>query len=450
MAAAAAFVLLVLLFATPAISKARDEYSKIPVSSELRPGTNSSVWISESGTFAFGFYGTRRGYAVCIFLAGISEKTVVWTANKFDPILPNNVVALSIEEQGLLIWHITQENSYSIYDRIAAPERTAASAAMLDSGNFVLYDSGGGTIWQSFDYPTHALLPGQRLRSGHELVSRASDRDLAIGMFRLKMQSDGNLVQYPVSTSDTGENAYYASGTFEAGGNFSLNLDNDGRLYLYGSGESRYNLTSGGGGGGGGVYLARVDPDGIFRLYNRSLALEGAWTAVWRSTEEKCGVKGICGANTFCTSREDRGVECTCLPGFGDGCREDFDAGDCRWGEKRRVRYGMMRVRNVTWIDNYYEVIDGTVSEEGCAVACVDDCNCVVAFFDDGSCRKQRLPLRYGVKSKSVSNTALVRVTLPSPSPVDRPSPGPSPPQLAQPPDSSGKIILLIHYPKPN
>ncbi|KAJ6682800.1 SERINE/THREONINE-PROTEIN KINASE [Salix koriyanagi] len=44
---------------------------------------------------------------------------------------------------------------------------------------------------------------------GSELFSPVSDTDLSTGIFRLKMQNDGNLVQYPVNTPDTAPYAYY-------------------------------------------------------------------------------------------------------------------------------------------------------------------------------------------------------------------------------------------------
>ncbi|KAJ0097000.1 hypothetical protein Patl1_27799 [Pistacia atlantica] len=74
---------------------------------------------------------------------------------------------------------------------------------MLDSGNFVLYNSSGGIIWESFGHPTDTILPTQRLQPGVELFSSVSETDPSTGKFRLKMQQDGNLLQYPINTPDT-------------------------------------------------------------------------------------------------------------------------------------------------------------------------------------------------------------------------------------------------------
>ncbi|KAK4708173.1 hypothetical protein R3W88_029098 [Solanum pinnatisectum] len=74
---------------------------------------------------------------------------------------------------------------------------------MLDTGNFVLYNSDHSIIWQSFDNPTNTLLPGQHISARQDLFSSASEADDSFGIFRLEMQHDGNLVQYPVDPEDS-------------------------------------------------------------------------------------------------------------------------------------------------------------------------------------------------------------------------------------------------------
>ena len=73
---------------------------------------------------------------------------------------------------------------------------------MLDSGNFVLYNSNNKITWHTFDIPTNTLLQGQRHAVEKELVSSVSESDQSTGTFQLKMQTDGNLVQYLVQNSD--------------------------------------------------------------------------------------------------------------------------------------------------------------------------------------------------------------------------------------------------------
>lgn len=65
---------------------------------------------------------------------------------------------------------------------------------------------------QSFDHPTDAILPGQILSQGQELFYIKSESDYSTGLFRLKMQSNSNLVQYPVGTTDERKHAYWTTG----------------------------------------------------------------------------------------------------------------------------------------------------------------------------------------------------------------------------------------------
>ncbi|KAM7523560.1 hypothetical protein LguiA_013462 [Lonicera macranthoides] len=60
------------------------------------------------------------------------------------------------------------------------------------------------------------------------------------------MQSDEHLVQYPFEGPWSLQNAYWASGTVGAGSNVTLNLDDDGHLYLFNSSTIIRNLTNGG------------------------------------------------------------------------------------------------------------------------------------------------------------------------------------------------------------
>lgn len=70
---------------------AQQGHSNINIGSSLSPNGNSS-WLSPSGIYAFGFYQQSNGssYFVGVFLAGIPEKNVVWTANRDNPPVSSN------------------------------------------------------------------------------------------------------------------------------------------------------------------------------------------------------------------------------------------------------------------------------------------------------------------------------------------------------------------------
>ncbi|XP_047956226.1 G-type lectin S-receptor-like serine/threonine-protein kinase LECRK3 [Salvia hispanica] len=401
-----ATMLFLLLISSAA--KAQIRSPNITLGSSLAP-TSNSYWTSPSGVYAFGFFPHRvNSYSIGIFLP---DKTVVWTANRdSDPTVPNDVVSLLLSTDGRLILRRRQGQDVDVI----SPSAAIASASMLDSGNFVVFDSDSRIIWQSFDNPTNTLLPGQRLQPGKELFSSASETDYGKGIFRLKMQTDGHLVQYPINTPDTGTYSYYASGTAGAGSNVSLNLDSNGRLYLLNDSLPLKNISNRGFPTQGYINLMRLDVGGIFRIYSFSL-VNLTMTRRWSSTDDECVPKGFCSVNSFCILI-DSAPECQCLPGFASvqsgnntaGCSRTFPAHGCTKTDNR-LKYDMRAVENTEWEDNSYEILDKMTSEEECSKACLDDCNCEAAFFKDGQCKKQRLPLRFGRRYLENSNMALIR-----------------------------------------
>ena len=221
-----------------------------------------SSWSSPSGLFAFGFYRHGNGFAVGVWLATQPENIIVWTANRDDPPVSSNAT-VKLTFDGKLLLRTEQGEQKTIVD---VTER-ADSASMLETGNFVLYDNNSSVIWQSFKHPTDTLLAGQNLTSSEELVSSMSSLDHSSGRFSLKMQSDGNLVAYPVSSPQSPYDAYWSSGTND-GYLRELILDYGGQLCLTSSSggscsrisaNSSYSIK-------GDIYRATLDADGILRL----------------------------------------------------------------------------------------------------------------------------------------------------------------------------------------
>ncbi|XP_060184108.1 G-type lectin S-receptor-like serine/threonine-protein kinase LECRK3 [Lycium barbarum] len=405
----AAFLWLFLLSAFHAVALAQQRHLNITLGSSLTPTANSS-WFSPSRSFAFGFYEQTNGYAVGISMAGMPKKIAVWTANRDSPAVPSSAV-LVLTNDGRLIVKVGEKDI-----PVINPSQAIASASMLDTGNFVLYNSDHSIIWQSFDYPTNTLLPGQNMSARQELFSSASETDDSFGIFRLKMQDDGNLVQYPVQTPDTSPYSYFSTGTNGVGENVTLNLDDDGHLYLLNSTISLKDLFKGGYPRERTIiYLMKIDADGILRVYSHFLNQQNS-SAIWSSSYDKCDPKGLCGLNGFCININDQ-VNCTCPPGFdfvmpgnwSTGCERNFTAETCRLKEKTSKYYAMREVDNTLWEDISYAVLN-TTTKEDCEQACLQDCNCEAALFQDTQCRKQRLPLRFGRRDMTTSNLALIKV----------------------------------------
>ncbi|KAK7347514.1 hypothetical protein VNO80_22046 [Phaseolus coccineus] len=386
----------------------RVETRQIALGATLEPQstTTPAFWLSPSAQFAFGFYPQEQGggFVVAIWLVSRENKTVVWTAQRNDPPVTSGA-KLQLNMDGKLVLTDEQGKEKVIADNSSAK---AVSASVLDSGNFVLYNNNNNIIWQSFDYPTDTLLGGQSLPNGHQLVCNSSENNHSSGRFRLKMQDDGNLVLYPVDTTDTATDAYWAANNNNP---FTRNLGNgtqqyilrilnessDGRTMKILSVVSNSSLDND---GNRIIYRATLNYDGLFHLYAHFNNGSIQNLAHWPQVNNMCFVKGFCGFNSYCTHVDAEPV-CSCLSGFISihpndstlGCKRSFLKEDCRGKKDSATSYEMKSKENIALVDVPY--LKDEMSQEECSATCLNDCNCEAAFYDGKNCMKQRLPLRY-------------------------------------------------------
>ncbi|KAL5560347.1 hypothetical protein UlMin_036562 [Ulmus minor] len=404
MAQGVLFLVLIFHFSIT-IAQPRD--TKISLGSSL--STNNSYWLSDSGQFAFGFYEQGNGFAVGIWFQNIQQKTVIWTANRDDPPVPSDATLFLIAA-GLKLQTQSQEIS------ITNTSQPVANASMLDSGNFVLYNSNSTIIWQSFDFPTDTLLSGQRLATEKVLVSGTSETNHSSGRFLLRMQGDGNLVQYPTNVALTVYLASWASGTNNIGDNASLILDSGGQLYLINSnGSNVKNLSaSPNQSGDEALYRLTLDVDGVFRLYSIRLLQNARWLILWNSTDNKCSPMGLCGFNSYCVL-DGQEAHCSCLSGFDFidqsqrnlGCQRNLSIGGCT--TKNGSAVSVAEIDGLTWQDTSYSVIS-TINATACQEECLRDCNCEVALFANQQCSKQQFPLRFAKNLDNQSAKTIIKV----------------------------------------
>ncbi|KAG1369754.1 G-type lectin S-receptor-like serine/threonine-protein kinase LECRK3 [Cocos nucifera] len=394
-----------LIVASLAMVDGQTKQTNITLGSSLPASTDAS-WLSPSGRFAFGFYPKAQGFAIGVWLATTPERTVAWTANRDDPPIMDGSIRLTFD--GRLLWSAPGGRE----EAISQATEPAAMAAMLDTGNFVLYNSRQVIVWSTFGSPTDTLLPGQSLLPKNQLFSSLSETDRSTGRYRLNNQNDGNIVLYPVGTSNTADDAYWDTGTFQIGFLLTLNLDGNGTLYLAGNnGNFTKNLAraknSSPRSGVDIYYRVTVDPDGILRLYSHRFGNNGSSTTVveWAALDDQCLVRGVCGINSYCSLKSNGKPDCLCPPGFEFvdpsqillGCTRNSSIGDCL-ANSRGGNTGstMVTVTNTTWVDMPYSILPSTTSVDGCMAACLADCFCEAVLFKDNACTKQLIPLRYG------------------------------------------------------
>ncbi|KAL5220966.1 hypothetical protein ABZP36_025679 [Zizania latifolia] len=133
----------------------------------------------------------------------------------------------------------------------------------------------------------------------------------------------------------------------------------------------------------------------------------------------RCGVKGVCGPNSFCRVTASGETSCSCLPGFefpsdnqsAQGCWR-VQPGGCT-GNRSNGDIGpiatMVEVKNTSWSDRSYNVPPQSTTIEECKAICLSDCACEIAMFDT-FCSKQMLPMRYGKIVPRSKTTLFVKV----------------------------------------
>uniref|UniRef100_A0A2N9I632 Receptor-like serine/threonine-protein kinase n=1 Tax=Fagus sylvatica TaxID=28930 RepID=A0A2N9I632_FAGSY len=373
------------------------------VESPLLAQKESNSWTSPSGEFAFGFHPFQNSekenhFLLAVWFDKIKEKTIVWSANGNEPApqgselkqTSNSEFVLN-DDKGNELWKASSNGSKSI------------CAAILDSGNLVILDEQYNSIWESFKEPTDTILPGQILRMPSTLRSRQSETNYSEGRFQLSLQTDGNLALYSLSMPSGIPELHKAGYMYIDGGIewvYNLTKEDPGSTKTF---ERVYNLTKEDPGSTKTFYhIARIDYDGIFRLYKHlrnddTTSTSGgscpasSWTEVQAIPDDICDA-GFCGPNSICGENTRKvGKYCSCPPefspvfqsGYWAGCKPNFALPSCHDGlEAKEGLVDFVRFTNVDWPDSNYDSYGGEgVDEASCGQQCLDDCLCFAALY---------------------------------------------------------------------
>ncbi|KAK9209469.1 hypothetical protein WN944_001835 [Citrus x changshan-huyou] len=174
--------------------------------------------VSKEGSFELGFFspGSSKNRYVGIWYKNMPVKTVVWVANRINPINDSSGL-LVVNETGNLV--LTSQNKSVVWSANLSKEvQTPVVLQLLDSGNLVLRgerDGGSETyLWQSFDYPSDTLQPGMKLgwdfKTGLErrITSWKSSDDPSPGDFIWKIERQF----YPELVMWKGSRKFYRTG----------------------------------------------------------------------------------------------------------------------------------------------------------------------------------------------------------------------------------------------
>ncbi|KAG6646136.1 hypothetical protein CIPAW_08G173000 [Carya illinoinensis] len=311
------FLLLFLLQTPLSSSKVLD----ILKGSSLSVGKPSDKLVSASGEFSAGFFPIGdNAFCFSIWLTISSVPTVVWMANRDDPVERGSAISLS--KDGKLILRNSVGNIiWTTKTAALTTSRTSQlQLQLLNTGNLVLhYNSHNGFIWQSFDSPTDTLLPRQTLTWVSSLVSKSRQGDYSSGYYKLYFDNDN--VLHLLFQDPTISSLYWPYPFLTDPAATERSRYNDSRAavldalgYFCSSDKFEFRATD------FPLVLHRrltLDTDGNLRLYSLQKMNETRdWVVKWQAFSDPCRIHGICGPNSLCSYNHASGRSCNCLRGF--------------------------------------------------------------------------------------------------------------------------------------
>ncbi|XP_058189321.1 G-type lectin S-receptor-like serine/threonine-protein kinase RKS1 [Rhododendron vialii] len=355
-----------------------------------QPIRDGNLVVSSGETFALGFFspGNSSQRYVGIWYNKISERTVVWVANRDDPINGTTGV-LSFNQNGNLEIYDNTRNLPVWDTNITAG---SYSARLLDSGNLVLFqgDSGsGGVVWQSFDHPTNTMLPNMKLgldrTTGREwfLTTWKSRDDPGTGEYSYRVEPNElpQLIMLKGSTRVWRISpwlARHSSDKPEVTPSFLFNgtyVNNRDEVYTF------YTLIN-----TSNVSTLFVDELGSLKM----VTWVGRWVEFYSVPKDQCDYYGRCGVYGYCDSNNGREFECTCLPGYEPRSAEEWYLRDASGGCIKKHEAlsmcgngeGFVKVANVKIPDTSKAHVQMSLSVQECKEECLGNCSCL-AFTNE-------------------------------------------------------------------
>ncbi|KAF0917172.1 hypothetical protein E2562_016968 [Oryza meyeriana var. granulata] len=283
--------------------------------------TSNQTLVSAGDVFELGFFvpnGATDGRTYLgIWYASMPGQTVVWVANRQDPIV-NVPAVVRLSADGRLV--IVDGQNATVWSS-PAPVRNVtagATAQLRDDGNLVVRSDRSGSpesvAWQSFDYPTDTLLPGMKLgvdvKNGiaRNLTSWRSSSDPSPGSYTFKLVLGG----LPEFFLFRGPTRIYGSGPWngaELTGVPDLKSQDFTFRVVSSPSETYYSYSI-----RDPALLSRFAVDATAGQVQRFVWINGAWSSFWYYPTDPCDGYAKCGAFGYC----DTGTStlCSCLPGF--------------------------------------------------------------------------------------------------------------------------------------
>ncbi|KAK4762214.1 hypothetical protein SAY87_030098 [Trapa incisa] len=337
--------------------------------------------------FAIFIVQTNSGSYIILPTAGFPQ--VVWSANRNSPVKVNSTLELTSDGDLVL-----QDADGTVAWSSNTSGKGVVGLNLTEEGNLVLFNEKNGTVWQSFDYPTDSLVPGQRLSIGQKLTPNISSTNWTAfdllsfaftesGIFG-RMEADPPQIYYQNDHSLTSSDTAYVE---YINGSLALFLNSKQNKTLISIPFSKS------------AQYMRLGPDGHLRVFEWVLGnwdqveqnyKNGKWDQV---TDLLTGYLGDCAYPTACG---DYGIcsrgQCSCPASENGtiyfkqinsrqpdlGCSEVSPL-SCPDSQNQTL----IKLQDITYFTFTSDLQD--TNPELCKKACEGNCSCKAAIFQYGS-----------------------------------------------------------------
>ncbi|XP_050136931.1 G-type lectin S-receptor-like serine/threonine-protein kinase At1g11410 [Malus sylvestris] len=358
-----------------------------------QPLRDGDVLLSTTKIFALGFFspGNSHNRYLGVWYNKIPIQTIVWTANRDNPVIPTagaGLLAIHGNHGGLVIyWKDQNTPLWSANVTVSSPNNSVI-AKLWDTGNLVLLENNGSNarvLWQGFDYATDTVLPSMKIglnrRSGLKwlLTSWKSQDDPGSGNFSYEIDP----AEFPQFFFYKGRRTeWFRVGTWTGQRLSGVPgyVPNSFRSFVNDKDEiyTMLHVTD------SSVFVRAVlDESGILKRFVWR-DHENKWIEVSCSPGEWCDYYGQCGPNGICDPYRNYNFSCLCLPGFEPkspqdwylkdglgGCLRKSGASTCQKGE------GFVKVARVKVPDSSGARVNMSLSLQGCEQECMKNCSCM-------------------------------------------------------------------------
>ncbi|XVE50451.1 hypothetical protein DITRI_Ditri01bG0163200 [Diplodiscus trichospermus] len=366
-------------------------FSKASIAADMISPSESLIdgmtLVSSDGSFQLGFFspGSSKNRYLGIWYNNIPMQTVVWVANRINPINGTNGL-LKIESTGKVV--LLDQNKTAVWSVNSTEGVQNPILLLLETGNLVVRDAkdsnSGNYLWQSFDYPTDTMLPGMKigidLRTGFQrrLAAWKNWDDPSPGDLSYGVEIQGN----PEMVVRKGSEKYYRSGLW-TGDRFSGTIDlRSNPIYDYNFVWNEEEVYY--------IYLLKNKSvmSKIVLNQTENVRQRYTWnpeTQTWKlfSTmpSDRCDRYELCGPNGNCDN--NKFPACQCLKGFTLKSPETWNSSDwsegclhtkplnCQGGD------GFIRIQRVKTPDTINSWVSKTMKLKECRARCLQNCTCM-------------------------------------------------------------------------